>query len=224
MKLKLNLLLVPACLLGACALEPKRVEPPVTRVIVKPALPSEADQLLVYAMRLRQLDARELAVEREQTRNTFSIDKSDFNRVRLAMLLVPSLTAQVRVPTNPTQGASDDAELMLLLEPLVRDAQGTALGAPAADTSTTRDELRALALLIHSMAQERKKLRDQWRETQARLTTIRRDDSKDVEARALRARIDELERRLAALKSIDRSVNRRSEAQRADSPRTEPIK
>ena len=69
------------------------------------------------------------------------------------------------------------------------------------------------------MAQDRKKLRDQRRETQARVNALRRDDSKDVEARALRAQVDELERKLAALKSIDRSVNRRSESPPTESPK-----
>ena len=87
MQLKLILVPVAICLLGACALEPKRIEPPLTRVIVQPAMPSESDQLLVYFAQVRKFDTRELASEREQMRNAFQLVKSEFNRVKLAILL-----------------------------------------------------------------------------------------------------------------------------------------
>ena len=87
-----------------------------------------------------------------------------------------------------------------------------------------KTEVRALAMLLAGMAQERKKLRDLLRETQTRINTLRRDDTKEMEVRALRSRVAELERNLAALKSIDRSVNRRSETQRTETPRVEPPK
>ena len=45
-----------------------------------------------------------------------------------------------------------------------------------------------------------------------------------MEVRALRSRVAELERNLAALKSIDRSVNRRSETQRTETLRVDPPK
>ena len=87
-----------------------------------------------------------------------------------------------------------------------------------------KTEVRALAMLLAGMAQERKKLRDLLRETQTRLSTLRRDDTKEMEVRALRSRVAELERNLAALKSIDRSVNHRSETQRTETLRVDPPK
>ena len=214
MKLKLIFLLASICLFGACALEPKRVEPLVARTIEQVAASSEVDQLLAYMMQSRKLDARELAAEREQMRNTFHSEKSEFNRVKLAMLLTSSTATSAA-------SANDDAELAALLEPLVRGANASTTDA-AMDAQKT--EVRALAMLLAGMAQERKKLRDLLRETQTRLSTLRRDDTKEMEVRALRSRVAELERNLAALKSIDRSVNRRSETQRTETLRVDPPK
>lgn len=208
MLLKSMLLLLTACLLSACALEPKRAEPPVTRLIVQAAEPSAADKLLAYITQTRMLDAREFAIEREQMRAAFQTEKSEFNRVKLVLLLASTSTS--------TSGSfSDDAELIALLEPLARD-----LNAPTKDDAQAG--VRALAMLMVGLAQDRKKLREQLRDAQARLSTLRRDDSKELEARALRARVSELERKLAAIKSIDSSVNRRADTQRIDPQRLVP--
>lgn len=207
MKTKLVLLIALLCLLGACALDPKRVEPPVTRLIVQPAPLSEIDQLLAYLLQVRKFDTREFATEREQSRSLFLADKSDFNRIKLAVLL-----ASMPFAANPNM--VDDAELIALLEPLASRTNTVTEGNPAI---AKESEVRALATLMYAMAQDRKKLRDQWRDAQARLNALRRDDSKEMEARALRTRVEELEHKLAALKSIDRSVNRRSEPQRVES-------
>ena len=215
MKIKI-LLLVPVALLAACALEPKRSEPPPALVIVQPAPPSETDQLLTYMMQTRKLDVREFATEREQLRILFQTDRSEFSRVKLAMLIASTPSTSSPAAANLVANSNDDAELISLLEPLVNNT-----GASNADASVTpqTSEIRALAMLIYGIAQDRKKLRDQWRESQARVTALRRDDTKDAEARTLRARVEELEAKLAALKSIDRSVNRRSEAPRATPPK-----
>ena len=217
MKIKI-LLLAPVALLAACALEPKRAEPPPALLVVQPAPPSETDQILTYMMQSRKLEAREFAAEREQLKAVLQTDKSEFNRVKLALLIAsaPAPLTPATAAAHLLAGASDDAELIALLEPLVNST-----GASGADGSTISQntEIRALSMLIYGIAQDRKKLRDQWRESQARVAALRRDDTKEVEARALRARVEELEAKLEALKSIDRSVNRRSEA-----PRTAPPK
>lgn len=215
MKIKI-LLLAPVALLAACALEPKRVEPPPALVVVQPALASESDQLLAYLMQTRKLDAREFAAEREQLRLLFQTDKSEFSRVKLALLIASTPSISSSAAANLVANSNDDAELISLLDPLVNNT-----GASKADAATISQntEIRALSMLIYGIAQDRKKLRDHWRESQARVAALRRDDTKEVEARALRARVEELEAKLDALKLIDRSVNRRSEA-----PRTAPPK
>jgi polyhydroxyalkanoate synthesis regulator phasin len=74
--------------------------------------------------------------------------------------------------------------------------------------------MRALAMLLHNLVSERRKVREQLRDTLARLVLARKEDTRDAEMRALRARVEELENTLSALKSIDRSVNRRAEPER----------
>jgi hypothetical protein len=225
MRIKFVLLVAPICMLGACAIEPRRFDPPVVPVIVQPAPPSDADRLLTYMMQTRKLEARDFATERDQMRNTFQTEKSDFNRVKLAILLT-SIPASLAPPTAAANAsATEDTELIGLLEPLVSNASAAAPAtAQEISTAEQKSDVRAMAMLIYSMAQDRKKLRDQWREALTRLNTARRDDSKEAENRALRARVEELERNLAALKSIDRSVNRRSENQRVEPPRAVPPK
>ena len=214
MKMKSVFLLVPFLLLGACAFDLKRGEPPLTRVNVQPTPLSEADQLLAYSLQVRKFDTREFTTERERSHSMFIADKSDFNRIKLAVLLAS-------MPLAATPNVADDAELIALLEPLASRANTGTDGNPAIAKDT---EIRALAMLMYAMAQDRKKLRDQWRDAQARLNALRRDDSKEMEARALRMRVEELEHKLAALKSIDRSVNRRSETQRIEPQRVESPK
>lgn len=179
-------------LLAACALEPKRIEtPPETRFVVQPAPPSEADQLLGFATKMRKLDAREFGAERDNARALFQREKTDFNRLRYALALAQS-------PAASTTAAQDDVELMTVVEPLV---SGT-----AADS-----DVRTLAMLLYGVVSERRKMRDQLRDTQSRLALAKKDDARDAEARALRQRVEELEAKLNALKSIDRSVNRRAD-------------
>ena len=172
-------------------------------------------------MKLSVLDVKTSLIDQEpfceRSRNAFQGDKSEFNRVKLALLLVP-------VPASPlasaaSANATDDGDLIALLEPLVRNTAASAAASMAViPVPVAPVGMRALAMLLYGMAQDRQKLREQWREAQVRLNAMRRDDSKEVEARALRARVEDLERKLAALKSIDRSVNRRSEAQRGAAP------
>ena len=189
-----------AALVAGCVHERRPVEtstaPP--RAFIQPASPSEADQLLSEVARWRSLDARELGIERENLRSRFVREKSDFNRARLALAL-----ALAPPGAQAASISQDDAELAALLEPL--------LTGPNAASTPGGWDIRALATLIYGMTNERRKIRELLRESQTRLALARKDDARESEARALRARIDELEARLDALKSIDRSVNRRAE-------------
>ncbi len=189
-----------AALAGGCVHErqPIDISTPPARLVIQPATPSEADQLLREAARWRSLDARELGIERENARNRFMREKSDFNRVRLALalaLLAPGGQAATSV--------NDDVELAALLEPL--------LTGPNATSTPGGWEIRALATLLYSMTSERRKIRELLRESQARPALARKDEARENETRALRTRLEDLEAKLDALKSIDRSVNRRVE-------------
>ncbi len=199
MKIKIWLALFIPSFLVACALEPKRLDvPPETRIIVQPAPPSEADQLLNYAAKMRKLEVREFTTERENARNLYQQEKNDFNRIKYALMLI------LPASTSPVASAQDDAEVINLMEPLISVAS---IPNAAADS-----EVRLLATLLFSAASDRKKMREQLRDVQARLNLAKKDDIRDAETRALRARVDELEAKLNALKSIDRSLNRRAES------------
>jgi hypothetical protein len=186
--------LLPLLLLSACALEPTLPPPPETRIIVQPAPPSDGERLLQHLARVRKLDNREFAGEREQARAEFARDKSEFSRVKLALVMTLS----------PAPGAQDDAELVGLLEPVLSGADS---------------DVRTLASLLHGLVGERRRMREQLRDSQARLALARKDDTRDAEARALKARIEELETKLDALKSIDRSVHDRNPGRRVESNR-----
>lgn len=188
----------PVLLVG-CTTEPKQVAlPPEAPIVVQPPAISQTEQLLKQFEGARKLEAREIVTRRENARNQFQRDKSDFNRIKYAlMLILPVASAS----SSGASTAQDDAETISVLDPLV------AVGNPAFEIHS---EVRALALLIHGLATERRRIREQLRDAQARLGLAKKDDARDAEVRALRARVDELETKLDALKTIDRSVNRRA--------------
>ena len=146
---------------------------------------------------MRKLEARELAVERENARNQFQRNKSEYNRVKYALMMALA-------PVASASAAQDDIELIGVIEPLIAGA--------GAVSATPDSEVRALATLLYGVVNDRRKVRDQLRDTQSRLALAKKDDTRDAETRALRARVEELEGKLNALKSIDRSVNRRAES------------
>jgi len=196
MKPKIAIAFALTVIVSGFAIEPKRIEvPPETRFVVQPAEPSETDRLLNYLGRMRKLDAKEFAAERDNARKLFQSDKSDFSRIRYALML-----AQPPLPSSPAAAAAqEEAELIGVIEPLV--------STPAADS-----DVRTLAAVLYGICIDRRKMREQLRDSQVRLNLARKDDTRDAEARALRLRIEELEAKLNALKSIDRSVNRRVES------------
>ena len=131
---KILLSLLPV-LLAACALEPKRAEPPTTtRIIVQPATPSETDRLLAYAAKIRKLAAGELGIEREQARAAFQRDRTDASRVKYALVLASA----------PVGSAVDDNELAAVLDPFSTSTATNAAGESA--------DLRTLAQVLHGMA------------------------------------------------------------------------
>jgi hypothetical protein len=176
------------CLVSACAFPPRTAVPvpSESRVVIQPAPSSEAEQLLAFAYKFRKFDARESASDRESLRAIAARERTDFARIKLAIAL------SAATPLT----AAEDAEILATLDPLM-------VNAPTADT-----ELRALATMLHGAAAERRKLREQVRELQVKANQPRRDDA---EIRALRAKVEELDAKLLALKSIDRSVNSRTE-------------
>jgi hypothetical protein len=207
-----------AVLLAACAIEPNRIErpapPPETKILIEPPPPSVSDRLLQYMVQIRKLNPADLLAERERARTDFSLDRSEFNRLKLALTLamptLPNSTTnpaggQVLTVPTPTSAAEDN-ELIALTEPITAVSN-------SANGMATEPEMRALAMLIQSLAQDRKRVREQTREIQAKAIAKGKEEgsaASQQEARILRIRVEELEKQLTALKSIERSVNTRS--------------
>ena len=93
---------------------------------------SDADTLLLYYQHLRRLPPAGVGREHEIARAAFSRSRSDYDRVRLALVLA--------VPGTPV---SDDARALELLEPLAKRQESG---------------LQGLAYLLASHLQERKRL------------------------------------------------------------------
>ncbi len=199
-----------ALLLSAgCAIQPVTAPPPQAeaRVIIEPAPKLVSEQLLNYLLEARALSASDLMAEKERVRADFLHSKTEFNRMKLAILIaIPPAAAQ-----SSATSSAEDAELNTLLDPLT---YGLATSGNAA-----APDLRALAVLMQGLVQDRKKLRDQLRESLNRTQTTRRDEASSLsEARILRAKVNELENKLDALKSIERSVSVKSDARNGTTP------
>ncbi|HEX9390038.1 MAG TPA: hypothetical protein VF928_01860 [Usitatibacteraceae bacterium] len=187
------LLLSTAASMPGCNLEPLRrtVTAPETQ---RPASsPSEAEQLLTYVLQARLMPPAEFALEKDRARTEFAAEKSSHNRIKLAILIALS------PPSVAASAALDDAEFQALVDPLAFSA--------GASLASTEPALRAIATLLQGMAQDRKRLREITIRSQS---TRREEASAQAEARILRIQVEDLEKKLNALKSIERSVTSRS--------------
>jgi hypothetical protein len=204
--------------LSGCALEPAkidRVPPPDPTIIMQTAAPSVSDALQTLLLQAKKMAPAELAIEKEKVRAEFNADKSELSRIKLALLLA------LPAPSNASAATlmADDAELTSLVDPVATAAgTTTVIGSPSMESRTSEAELKVLALLIQSNVQERKRLREQAREAQSRAQVTKAEiTKKEEEARILRTKVEELEKQLTALKSIERSVTSRTKA------RTDPV-
>ncbi len=200
--------------LTGCVLEPTKVDrtpPPESAIIMQPTIPSASDALASFLLQAKKLAPAELLLEKEKARVDFNTEKSELNRIKLAILL--ALPAAANTPAATL--AADDAELAVLIDPIASGAASNASGG-SAETRAAESEIRVLGLLIQGSVQERKRLRDQAREAQSRTQVARTElTASQQEARILRTKLEELETQLAALKSIERSVTSRTKG-RAD--------
>ena len=108
---------------------------------------SEADSLLAYFEHVRKLQAVELGKEHEAARQAFLSARSDFSRVRLAMLL-----------SLPGTAVSDEPRALELLDPVARNPGG---------------QLHRLAILLVANLQERKRLDANAQGLQQKLDALR---------------------------------------------------
>ena len=139
----LALLAAGAALVAGCAGQPG-VEKPVP-VVARSV--SESDNLLGYYQGLRGLSAADLGREHEQARQAYARSRSEYNRVRYAMVL-----------TMPNSTFHDDARALEMLEPVARNTNGA---------------LQPLAHLLVSHLQERRRLDANAQALQQKLDALR---------------------------------------------------
>lgn len=108
---------------------------------------SEADSLLAYFEYVRKLAAAELGKEHETARQAFLSARSDFSRVRLAVLL-----------SLPGTAVSDEPRALELLDPVAKNPGG---------------QLHRLAVLLAANLQERKRLDANAQGLQQKLDALR---------------------------------------------------
>lgn len=133
---------------------------PVTR----PRQPlDDLDSLLRYFQRIKKLSGTELVREHEEARRTYAAAPSEYNRVRLAMLL-----------SLPNTAFRNEAHALELLDPTVKNRT---------------EGIYGLAFLLTSYIQEHRKL--------------------DGNIQSLQQNVQDLQHKLDALKSLERSMSER---------------
>jgi hypothetical protein len=117
---------------GCAVLGPFETEEPAPSVQAAPPPAINAEGLLHYFQQIRNLPAGELGREHELVRRAYDEGRSDFNRIRLAMVL-----------SLPTSAVNDEARALELLEPVMRNSKSS---------------LHGLALLMGTYLQEQRRL------------------------------------------------------------------
>ena len=205
-----SLLSATAALLMLAACTTPFTQAPAQGIHAKTELAPQitSEQLLHYLLTARAMTPSDFAAEKERARAEFLHNKTEFNRLKLAILISLSPAMGTGIATAPLAAAAnsaEDTELTTLLEPFTYSV--------ASSANATSSDLRALAMLIQGLVQDRKKLRDLLKDALNRTQITRRDElSLQSEARILRAKVEELEKKLDALKSIERSVSVKSDA------------
>ena len=160
--------MVVACsLLAGCELLPVEESAPVSEDPVavredpirteRPRAQSEAENLLAYYQHIRKLPATELGKEHDMARQAYTLARSDYNRVRLSMLL-----------SLPGTAVSDEPRALDLLDPVAKNPAG---------------ELHGLALLLATNLQERKRLDASAQGLQQKLDALRSLERSMIERR-----------------------------------------
>jgi len=145
-----------ALLAGCAALrETQEPAPWVQSGMAQPA--SNADSLLLYFQHVRNLSSAELGKEYETARQAYAQSRSDFNRIRFAMVLALPGTAN-----------GDEGRALELLEPVAKNPNG---------------RLGGLAYLLISHLQERKRLDAAAQGLQQKLDALRSLERSLIERR-----------------------------------------
>jgi uncharacterized protein (DUF3084 family) len=176
---RLFLLAAVLALTAGCAVPPvgegARPEPAIPG-LTRPV--SDVEALLDYYERLTKLQGQELAKEYERARQTYAKTRSDYNRLQLALH-----------GALPGAGPEDQVQSLNLLEPLVKSNEPRS------------GDLRRLALLLHGLIQEHRRLAEGLNAASQRV--------KEEQKRA-----EDLQQKLDAIKSIEKTLIEREQQMR----------
>jgi len=138
-----------ASLLAGCGTVGIEGQPPVPGVqaITPSRHASEAESLLIYYQHVKKLAGPDLGREHETARQAYTRSRSDFNRVRYAMVL-----------SLPGAPFADEARALEMLDPVAKSPDG---------------RLGGLAALLLSQLQERKRLDASAQGLQQKLDALR---------------------------------------------------
>lgn len=132
-----------ALVLAGCGLlSPFESDEPAPWVQAGPQPVTGTESLLQYFQKIGKLPAGELGREHDAVRRAYARARSDFNRVRLAMVL-----------SLPDTAVSDEARAIELLEPVMRNSKST-LNGLAVLMGTYLQEQRRLGSSVQSMQQK----------------------------------------------------------------------
>jgi len=132
-----------------------RPDTPLYRAVVEPPAQSDSDRIIRFYDRLLQIKGIELARELESSRDAFEKDKSELNRLQLALLL-----------SLPGTNFRDDNTALALLGTLVKDK------------GQEGSSLRPLAIWLNSELLELRRSDDALQQQTARL----KEEQRRVEA------------------------------------------
>ena len=205
--MRLAMLVTIAVALPGCAvfrsIETGKTEPWVKPGMSQPA--NDLESLLLYFAHIKELPAAELGNEHDNARLAFTEKQSDFNRVRLAMLLSLPNT---EFYDNP--GASD------LLDPMLRNEDSILRGL-ALLISVDLQERRRLDGRVQSLQQNVKSLQQNVQGLQQNMQGLQQklDALKSLEKsmtereQSLQQNMQGLQQKLDALKSLEKSLSER---------------
>ncbi len=178
---------VLATLLGGCvaATEPNTRRDPWYQAVVEPLQADDARALHFYDNAFK-LKGAELARKLESTRQEFEKDKSELNRLQLAMLL-----------SLPGTGFRDDPAALNLVQPLLNDKRHE------------NSVLRPLALMLYSHLSELKRLEEQVSEFKRLEEALQQQTAKTREEQR---RADALQQKLEAILEMEMKMIEREQA------------
>ena len=147
--------LVPCLLLGGCGTmqpgvdvaEPEPQKVPAVVQGIQPRQPSETDSLISYFAQLRKLQGSELAREHDAARQAYGRARSEYNGMRLAMVVA-----------LPNTSFADDPRALDLLDPIARNSES---------------RLAGLASLLVAQIQERRRLDANTQALQQKLDALK---------------------------------------------------